>query len=80
MSIGCCFLFVQYAAHISSFLDGLCVFYKKTDAFAVQGSNRRKFSRFTCSHSKFFFSFLVCLNVEFREFVVWDQGFDVGLG
>ena len=47
---------------------------------AAMDSNSRKFFRFICSHSKFCFSFLVCLNVELREFVVCDQGFDVGLG
>ena len=76
LSIVCCFLFLQYAAHISSFLDGLCVSWKNW-CIAVQGGNSRKFSRkiaYSHSYVSLFLSWSVS-DIDCCVFVVLESRF-----
>ena len=51
----------------------------KNDALLFMAAIAENFPELHAPLLKFFFSFLVCLDVEFCEFVVWDRGFDFGL-
>ena len=76
LSIVCCFLFLQYAAHISSFLDGLCVSWKNW-CIVVQGGNSRKFSRkiaYSHSYVSLFLSWSVS-DIDCCVFVVLESRF-----